>query len=257
MIRMSQLAIAPGSVSKVFLTHLHSDHVLGLPDFYLTGWIGAQGRKTPLQLWGPEGTRAMMEHLQQAFAFAFDIHMRRDVEEKFSADGIRFVATEIQQGVVYDANGVKVTAFLVDHGEVKPAFGYRVDYRGRSVVISGDTKPSDNLVKFSQGVDLLIHEVGSRLRNDPTLSAGSREGVSGPTIAQLRAMIAHHTDPIEAGQIFSRVQPKLAVFSHGGSSATLAFVRQNYAGPVEVGEDPMTIDIADEIHVRRFSGSSK
>ena len=94
----------------------------------------------------------MMKHLQEAFAF--DIHMRRDIDEKFSASGIKVIATDIRQGVVHETNGVKVTAFLVDHGPVKPSFGYRVDYQGRSIVISGDTKPSDNLIRYSQGTDL-------------------------------------------------------------------------------------------------------
>ncbi len=106
----------------------------------------------------------MMQKFQEALAF--DIHVRRDVDEKFPAEGVRVVATDIREGVVYESNGVKVTAFLVDHGPVKPAFGYRVDFRGHSVAISGDTKPSDNLVKFASGVDLLIHEVG-RFKEDP------------------------------------------------------------------------------------------
>jgi ribonuclease Z len=92
-------------------------------------------------VWGPDGTKSMMEHLQKAFAF--DIHIRRDVDEKFSADGIKVVASDIREGVVYRANGVTVTAFLVDHAPVAPAFGYRVDYQGRSVVLSGDTRASN------------------------------------------------------------------------------------------------------------------
>jgi len=161
---MVRLGINPADVTKVFVTHLHSDHVVSLPELYLFPW--AQGRSVPLQVWGPEGTRAMMRHLQEAFEF--DIHIRRDVDEKFSSEGIKVIATDIHQGVVYDANGVKVTAFYVDHGPVKPAFGYRVDYQGHSVVMSGDTKPSDNLVKYSQGIDVLIHEV-ARPKDDPAL----------------------------------------------------------------------------------------
>jgi len=195
-----------------------------------------------------------MEHLQKAFAF--DIHIRRDVDEKFSPDGIKAIATDIQQGVVYQANGVKVTAFLVDHGPVKPAFGYRIDYQGHSVVLSGDTKPSDNLVKFSQGVDVLIHEVG-RSKQDPALSGPGNERVPGgfATRQQARTIADHHTDGLEAGQVFQRVQPKLAVFSHANPAraVTLPLVRQSYTGPVEFGEDLMTIEIGDKIDVRRFS----
>src|ERR1043165_4379945 len=109
---MVSLGINPADVTKVFLTHLHSDHIISLPELYLFPW--ASNRNKPLQVWGPDGTRSMMNHLQEAFAF--DIHVRRDVDEKFSAEGIKVLATDIREGVVYEANGVKVTAFLVDHG---------------------------------------------------------------------------------------------------------------------------------------------
>ena len=155
-IRLAQVGVPIGSISRLFLTHLHSDHVIQIPDLLLTGWVGG-GRSIPLEVWGPEGTRDMMDHLQQAFAF--DIHMRRDVDEKAPGDGITVVSHDIKQGIVFDEQGVKVTAFLVDHGPVTPAFGYRVDYRGHSVVLSGDTRVSENLIRFAQGVDVLVHEV--------------------------------------------------------------------------------------------------
>ncbi len=92
----------------------------------------------------------MMEHMQQAFAF--DIHVRRDVDERLPGDGIKVASHDIKQGVVFDEQGVKVTAFLVDHGPVAPAFGYRVDYGGHSVALSGDTRVSGNLIQFARGV---------------------------------------------------------------------------------------------------------
>jgi ribonuclease Z len=254
---MAALAINPADVTKVFLTHLHSDHIVSLPELYLFPWA-SQGRNKPLQVWGPDGTQSMVKHLQEAFAF--DIHIRRDVDEKFSAEGIKAFATDIREGVVYEANGVKVTAFLVDHGPVKPAFGFRVDYHGHSVVMSGDTKPSDNLVKFSQGVDLLIHEVGGS-KADPRLVGPPDELFPGSrqTRGQRKRIGEHHTDGTEAGQVFQRVKPKLAVFSHYGvePAATLALVRQNYAGPVEFGEDLMTINVGDTVSIRRFVPSNK
>jgi len=249
---MAALAINPADLTKVFLTHLHSDHIISLPEIYLFPWA-SQGRNQPLQVWGPDGTRSMLKHLQEAFAF--DIHVRRDVDEKFPPEGIKVVATDIRQGVVYDANGVKVTAILVDHGPVKPAFGYRVDYRAHSVVLSGDTKPPDNLIRFSQGVDLLIHELG-RSKQDPLLDGPPDELLPGSrqTRGQAKTIADHHTDGVEAGRVLQRVQPKLAVFSHSPvtSAATLALVRQNYAGPVEFGEDLMTIEVGDTVSVHRF-----
>ena len=83
---MSRMAIVPADVTKVFLTHLHSDHVIALPELYLYPWA-SQGRTTPFEVWGPEGTRSMMEHLQKAFVF--DIRIRRDVDEKFPGSGSR------------------------------------------------------------------------------------------------------------------------------------------------------------------------
>ena len=144
---MARLAINPADVTNLFLTHLHSDHIVSLPELYLFPWA-SQGRSRPLRVWGPDGTRSMVRHLQDAFSF--DVHVRRDVDEKFPAEGIKVTATDVREGLVYEANGVTVTAFFVDHGPIKPALGYRVDYRGRSVAMSGDTKPSDNLIKFSQ-----------------------------------------------------------------------------------------------------------
>jgi ribonuclease Z len=254
---MARLAINPADVTKVFLTHLHSDHIVSLPELYLFPWA-SQGRAKPLLVWGPDGTRSMVKRLEDAFSF--DIHIRRDVDERFSAEGIKVIASDIREGVVYDANGVKVTAFLVDHGPIKPAFGYRVDYRGRSVVMSGDTKPSDNLVKFSQGVDVLIHEVG-RSKQDPALIGPLNELLqnSRQTRGQAKTIADHHTDGTEAGRVFERVKPKLAVFSHFNAvpAAILPLVRQSYAGPVEFGEDLMTIDIGDSVNIQRFVSANK
>jgi ribonuclease Z len=253
---MARLAINPADVTTVFLTHLHSDHIISLPELYLAPWA-SQGRTMPLRVWGPRGTRVMLKHLQEAFAF--DIHIRRDVDEKFSAEGITVVATDIHEGLIYEANGVTVTAFLVDHGPVKPAFGYRIDYHGHAVVLSGDTKPSDNLVKFSQGVDLLIHEVG-RSKEDPALVGPPDELLPGSRVTRgrLKIIADHHTDGVEAGRVFQRVKPRLAVFSHFNvaPAATLPLVRQNYAGAVEFGEDLMTIEVGDTVSVHRVASAN-
>jgi len=259
-IRMAEMGMLLGEVNKLFITHLHSDHVIGIPDLYLTGWA-SQGRVVPLRVWGPAGTRDMMTHLQKAFAF--DVHVRRDVDELFPAEGIKTVATDIREGVIYEENGAKVTAFLVDHGPVKPAFGYRVDYGGHSVAMSGDTKPSDNLVKFSQGVDLLIHEGGGPKKTDTIegrpdeMTRFSGEVSNSVTREQRWKVAQHHTDGVEAGQIFARVKPRLVVFSHGGNPASLPLVRQHYDGAVEIGEDMMTIVISDKVDVRRFGANRK
>jgi ribonuclease Z len=193
-----------------------------------------------------------MQHFQDALAF--DIHVRRDLDEKFPADGVRVEATDITEGVVYESGGVTVRAFLVDHGPVQPAYGYRVDYRGRSVALSGDTEPSDNLIKATTGVDVLVHEMG-RLKSDPAFAGPPDELLpnSHQTRRQLITIAAHHTDPVEVGVVLSRVRPRLGVFSHYNAdpARALPLVRRNYDGAVEFGEDGMTIDIGATVAVRR------
>jgi len=239
-LRLAQAGVPIGSITRVFLTHLHSDHVLQLPDLLLTGWAGGQ-RAAPLAVWGPAGTRAMMDHLQQAFAF--DIHTRRDVDEHLPAAGITVVSHDVTtDGVVFTGNGVTVTAFLVDHGPVRPAFGYRIEYRGRSVVLSGDTRVSENLVRHAQGADVLVHEV-----IDPK---ALRDRPDHPSAAIVDAIIAHHTTPQQAGEVFRRVAPRLAVYSHApNSERILAQTRTAYAGRLEGAEDLLTILIGADIKV--------
>ena len=240
--RLYQLKIPFSEITALFLTHLHSDHTVGIPDLWLTGWV--MGRTTPLPVWGPEGTKAMMEHLQQAYAF--DIHIRRDVDTKLPGAGADVIAQDIDEGVVYNTAGVKVTAFLVDHGEIKPAFGYRVDYGGHSVTLSGDTRPSENLIKFAQGTDVLIHEV-----IDPQAFG---ETVTTDSVEQRKKIIEHHTTPEQAGIIFTRVKPRLAVYSHivpPDVPDVIPHTRKTYAGPLELGEDLMSIEIGNKIEVHR------
>ena len=132
--RLTQLAVRWQDVQGVFFTHLHSDHVVGFPDLWLTGWLIVPGRNVPLQVWGPSGTAAMMSHLRQAYEYDVRIRIQNDGA---SPEGAVLVATDISEGVVYEKSGVKITAFEVDHAPVKPAFGYRIDYAGRSVVLVG------------------------------------------------------------------------------------------------------------------------
>jgi len=241
-IRLAQVGVPLGSISRLFLTHLHSDHVIQIPDLLLTGWVGG-GRSVPLEVWGPEGTRDLMDHLQQAFAF--DIHMRRDVDEKAPAAGIKVVSHDIKQGLVFDEQGVRVTAFLVDHSPVGPAFGYRIDYRGHSVVLSGDTRVSENLIRFAQGVDVLVHEV---------LDADTvREWF--PTNTELaKAILEKHTTPSQAGEVFARIKPRLAVYSHAPSAdRVITQTRRTYTGPLQGAEDMLTIEIGEKIDVRPFA----
>jgi ribonuclease Z len=248
-IRLQQKGVRLGDV-KLFLTHLHSDHINGVVDLWLTGWLGPPygQRKNPFVMIGPEGTRNMAAHLEEAFMPDIRIRM---ADEKLPRDGVRFDAKDITPGTVYEANGVKVTAFEVDHGDViKPAYGYRIDYKNRSVVLSGDTRFNQNVITFGTGADLLVHEVA----------------MAKPEVAQTDAakrILAHHTSPQEAGRVFLTAKPRLAVYSHisaaGGAGPTapqtvdyLAATREVYGGPLEMGEDLMTINIGEKVTVERW-----
>jgi ribonuclease Z len=242
--RLHQLGIPFAAISGMFLTHHHSDHVVGFPDLWLTGWIGRPWgqRSTPLQVWGPEGTAQMMEYLPKAFAV--DIRVRR---RNYPPEGVKLTPHEIKEGAVFDDDGVRVTAFEVDHGgEELPAYGYRIDYRGRAAVLSGDTTFNENLIRHAQGVDLIVHEV--------TAAAGG----AAESPAQLKRIRANHTTPDQAGEVFSRANPKLAVYNHlllfGGATAEdlIPATQKNYAGPLVVGEDLLRIDIEKKVEAHSW-----
>ncbi len=241
--RLTQLKVRWQDVRGVFFTHLHSDHVVGFPDLWLSGWVVPPGRPVPLHVWGPRGTSNMIAHLEQAYAF--DIRMRLE-DDRAAPDGVVILAEEISEGVVYDQGRVQITAFEVDHTPVKPAFGYRIDYAGHSVVLSGDTRVSDNLIRYAQGVDVLVHAVAA----PDTLQ---RAGIP-PALVQ--SIVAHHVTPEQAGEVFARVKPKLAVYSHivlpaATEQDLLPPTRKTYAGPLELGEDLMVIAIGETIEVQR------
>jgi ribonuclease Z len=241
--RLAQLKVRWQDIDGVLLTHLHSDHVVGFPDLWLTGWLVGPGRDRPLRIWGPRGTKGMMSHLEQAYDF--DIRIRL-YDDRPPPDGVVILANDIEQGVVLEKAGLTITAFEVDHAPIRPAFGYRVDYGGRSVVLSGDTRVSENLIRHAQGVDLLIHEVASP---ESFVRAGTR-----PERAQ--SVIAHHVTPEQAGEVFARTNPRLAVYSHivqpdAGEQDLILPTRKAYSGPLEVGEDLMVILVGEKVAVRR------
>jgi ribonuclease Z len=190
----------------------------------------------------------MVSHLEQAYEF--DIRIRL-YDDRAAPDGVVILAEDINEGVVFEKRGLKVTAFEVDHAPVRPAFGYRVDYGGRSVVLSGDTRVSQNLIRHAQSVDLLVHEVASP---ESFQRAGARP-------ERAKSVIEHHVTPEQAGEVFAKTKPRLAVYSHivqpdASEQDLIPPTRKAYSGPLEVGEDLMVILVGEKVEVRRPARSS-
>jgi ribonuclease Z len=250
-IRLFQIGVPIGRIDALLLTHYHSDHTVGIPDLWLTGWLQSHfaARTTPFHVIGPRGARTLMSNLEKAYALDIAIRM---ADEKLPQQGAAIVVEEFDQdGIVYDKNGVKVIAFEVDHGDViKPAYGYRIEYAGRAAVISGDTRFNENVIKYGAGADLLIHEV----------AMARPELMSEPFIQRITA---HHTTAREAAAVFVQTKPKLAAYTHLVMLASkqvppatvtdlIAETRQTYSGPLEVGEDLMSFEIGETVTARRY-----
>lgn len=228
-------ALAVGNLRVAFLTHLHSDHTAGYPDLILTPW--AVGRTRALEVYGPTGLKDMTKHILQAYRD--DIRIRRrdkallGVPEQ--ARGYEVRAHEISPGVVYKDENVTVKAFLVNHGDVPQAFGYRFETPDRTIVISGDAAPSQSVIDNCAGCDVLIHEAYSMMTYDAV----------SPQYQEYRRK--HHTSSRELAEIATKARPGLLILYHranpGGvgrpnpAEALLAEVRRAYSGNVVTGHD--------------------
>jgi ribonuclease BN (tRNA processing enzyme) len=191
-------AMQPKNLRVLFLTHLHSDHTVGLPDVILSAWT--LEREVPLEVYGPPGTKAMIEHLLAAYAA--DIRNRVDGLEPANPDGWRVNVHEIAPGMILDDGNVRVHAFAVPHGDWEVAFGYRFESPERSIVISGDTRASDAVVAACNGCDVLAHEVYSAERfatRPPEWQRYHRNA---------------HTSTTELAALAARARPKQLVLYH-------------------------------------------
>jgi len=214
----------------VFMTHFHSDHTAGLPDLFISSW--QFGRKSrPLELYGPRGTRKLADAMLTFFAD--DIHYRRDLLEKHPAAGATINTHEIGEGVIFDDGKVKVTAFVEDHRPVEPALGYRFESGGKVIVVSGDTRPNDNLLKFARNADVLVIE------------AYLPEFLDKVDTPEVAARLKHyHTSAEEAGTIATKAAVKTLVLTHLVGREEDAFRAQaskTFKGKIIVGRDLMRV----------------
>jgi ribonuclease BN (tRNA processing enzyme) len=191
-------ALAPSNLRVLFLTHLHSDHTVGLPDVILSAWT--LEREVPLEVYGPPGTKAMVDHILAAYNA--DIRNRVDGLEPANDSGWRVNVHEIVPGVVFDDGNLRVRAFAVPHGDWAVSFGYRFEAADRTIVISGDTRASDAVVQACNGCDLLVHEVYSadRWRTRPP--------------AWQRYHARAHTSTVELAALAGRARPGLLLLYH-------------------------------------------
>jgi ribonuclease BN (tRNA processing enzyme) len=219
--------LAPSRLRNVFLTHLHSDHTLGLPDIMLGNWV--LDRQFPIDLYGPPGSKELADGIVSAWRI--DLEVRTSGLEPHSGTDYGAEVVEIEPGVIYEDDLVTVEAIPVPHAEWDHAFGYKFTGGGRTIVVSGDTRPTDAIVEACNGCDVLVHEVYSAeawLRREPEWQAYHASA---------------HTSTTELAELAGRAQPKLLVLYHqlywGASDADLLReIREaGYSGRVVTASD--------------------
>ena len=222
-------ALQARNLRFVFVTHLHSDHTLGLPDLITTPWIA--GRNRALELYGPPGISSMARHLREAYKE--DREVRQRGLEHANEAGAEVNAYDVRPGFVYQDSNVKVTVFAVKHGSWKNAYGYRFQTPDRIIVLSGDTAPAETVVQQCNGCDMLIHEVYTQL------------GYSRSPPEWQKYITSFHTSTKELADLATRAKPKTLVVYHqmyfGGPTDTeatlLRELRAGYKGRVVSAHD--------------------
>ncbi len=223
--RAKKANLNPETLKVIFLSHLHSDHTAGLPDFMYTPSV--EGRPGPVKIYGPSGTQEMINNIKKAYSQ--DVQIRVNGYEQGKKENYDFEVIEIEDGKTYVENHIQILPFLVEHGEW-PSFGFRITTPDRIIVYSGDTKPCKNIIKYSRECDVLIHEVYS--------SSGLRE----KSIKWQNYHTHMHTSAIELAQIANKIQPDLLILTHqifwNTSEKELLYQITNlYEGRVVSGHD--------------------
>ena len=209
-----QWRIPFNKIKSVLLTHLHSDHISDLPNFNLQTWIN-QNRSSKLTVWGPEGVETVVKGFNEAFSpdkFFRNAH-HGDELAPLKVAGMKPNIINLNKPRIVQTEDLTVTAFKVKHDPVKPSLGYRFDYKGRSLVISGDTSPSQNLIDNSMGVDVLFHEAQANHILLPMKEIMIKAGSIG-TAKILDDITTYHTTPEEAAEIANEANVGHLVFYH-------------------------------------------
>jgi ribonuclease Z len=252
---LQRIGFAPGLVEALFVTHFHSDHIDGLGEMALLRWTGG-GRMAPLPVYGPAGVEEVVAGFTRAYQQDVAYRVAHHGPATVPPTGAGMTAEPFalpgpgEAPVVWEGGGLRVMAFAVEHDPVKPAVGYRFEYGGRSLVISGDTKKSANLALLSRGVDLLVHEaLAPQLvaRMNAAATAAGRANV-----AKIASDIPdYHTAPVEAAEIAAEVGAKHLLFHHvipplplpGLDRVFLEGVSDAFSGGVTLGRDGTLISL--------------
>ncbi len=251
-----------GEIERVYLTHLHSDHIEGLGETMIQAWIDG-GRTSPLPVSGPEGVDMVVEGFN--IAYGPDRGYRQDHQpEMIDPNGYGFEGETItlvgESAVVLEEGDLKITAFSVSHEPVEPAFGYRFDYKDRSVVFSGDTAYDPNLVRASSGADLLIHEALS-VRMLGILERVAKENNEPRMQAITQGVLSYHTTPEEAARAAREAGVRELMLNHITPPVPVALLNglflgealQRFDGRITVAEDGMVVSLPagsdDIVHI--------
>jgi ribonuclease Z len=223
--------LQPTRLRVAFVTHLHSDHTVGYPDLIFTPWT--LGRRAPLEVYGPKGIKAMTEHLLEAYRMDIDTRTNPDGNQRTFPDGHKVNAHEFAAGVVYQDANVKVTAFATKHA--MESYGYRFDTADRSIVVSGDTNPTQATVDACRGCDVLIHEVHTSAWLDARPEAGGA-----PPGTFRRFSEKYHTTTEQLAELARQAKPRLLILYHHNSVSPEELQRdmmRHYSGHFVIGRD--------------------
>jgi ribonuclease Z len=253
-LRMAQARLPMARINGVFLTHFHSDHIAALPDVNLASWV--QGRASPLQVYGPAGVQSVVDGFNTAYQLDRGYRTAHHGNDLLPpSTGPMQATTLIAGNVVWQDDLMKISAFLVEHPPIEPAVGYRVDYRGRSVVISGDTNATDNLFAAAKDADLLLHDALSRTLLDPMIETATQLNV--PVIPTIMTdVIDYHADAASLPARASQAGIKQLAFYHmvpvpANALAEKMFLR-NLPADVIITKDLHRFDLpadSNDIHI--------